>query len=409
MTSSLADLESLDAAMRRGNAEAEATKAIGDARSRLVLGVKGKEAACAFFAATSLKLKPVVEWDCPTMATDGRRLLYNPEYVLSLTPPQLMADVCHETMHNVLGHHTRRAGRDLGRWNTACDLAIGPILDDAGFDQVPGSLMPGEDSFADLPRDQSAEWYHEHLPQDGGNGRGRPGNGPGEVIDATDANGNADQAAADASAADWRIAAETARRVGQQRGELPGSITAAVVTVLKPRVDWQSELRDFLTVVGRNDFSWARPSRRSIACGVYLPHMRSEELGPLVILADASGSISDAEYAQCMGEVGAVIELQPAAVHIVFHTSQVQGEPLSWEPMDPPPPMVRRGYGGTDHIPAFERIEAEGWEPAAVVALTDLETRFPKPPPYPVLWVVPPGRTMHAVPFGRAISMGAAK
>jgi predicted metal-dependent peptidase len=42
------------------------------------------------------------------MATDGRRILFNPEFVHSLQPEELEAVLAHEVLHCALGHHPRR-------------------------------------------------------------------------------------------------------------------------------------------------------------------------------------------------------------------------------------------------------------------------------------------------------------
>ena len=52
------------------------------ARVKLILG---RDADSAFFATLALRLKLAVNWDVPTLATDGRLLAYNPEFVVGLT------------------------------------------------------------------------------------------------------------------------------------------------------------------------------------------------------------------------------------------------------------------------------------------------------------------------------------
>src|SRR5215472_1788128 len=68
-----------------------------------------------------------------TMATDGRSLFYNPEFVDTLNAAELAGVLAHEVLHPALQHHTRRGDRDQPRWNIACDYAINPILIDAGL------------------------------------------------------------------------------------------------------------------------------------------------------------------------------------------------------------------------------------------------------------------------------------
>ena len=80
-----------------------------------------------FFGTLCVRLKPV-PGPVSTMATNGRVIMYNPEFVERLTAAELEAVVAHETLHCALGHHCRRGERDPELWNEAADLAINPIL-----------------------------------------------------------------------------------------------------------------------------------------------------------------------------------------------------------------------------------------------------------------------------------------
>ena len=137
-------------------AEEEAAKRLATARAKLILG---RDAKSAFFATLALRLTPEVDWSCETMATDGTRLSYHPEFVTGLSPDELLGVLVHEVLHNALAHPFRRGCRDGATWNVACDLAVNPLLLDAGF-VLPGSrLMPGEGRYGHLPVGQTADEY----------------------------------------------------------------------------------------------------------------------------------------------------------------------------------------------------------------------------------------------------------
>lgn len=85
-----------------------------------------------FFGALFLRLK-LVPGSVPTMATDGRCIVYSPAFVDGLQPAELEAVFAHETMHCPLGHHCRRRERDLRLWNEAADFAVNTILVNNGF------------------------------------------------------------------------------------------------------------------------------------------------------------------------------------------------------------------------------------------------------------------------------------
>jgi len=111
-----------------------------------------------FFGTLCLRLK-LVPGGVPTMATDGRRIVYDPSFVDSLKPAELEAVLAHEVLHCALGHHCRRGQRDPQLWNQAADLAINPILIGNGFTLPDGALV--DPAFHNL----SAEEIYARLGQ----------------------------------------------------------------------------------------------------------------------------------------------------------------------------------------------------------------------------------------------------
>lgn len=71
-----------------------------------------------------------------TAATDGRRLVLNPDFFCKLSEDQRIGLLAHETSHPALGHPFRRGGREADLWNQAADHAINLMLIDTGF-QLP--------------------------------------------------------------------------------------------------------------------------------------------------------------------------------------------------------------------------------------------------------------------------------
>ena len=268
----------LEQVAARQSAEEQATRALAGARARLILG---RDSKSAFFATLVLRLQPRPDWDVPTIATDGRLLEYNPEFVTGLAPDELVGVLAHEVMHCALAHPVRRGGRDPMLWNIACDLAINPLLRDAGVVLPAGRLMPGEGKFRDLPTGKSAEEYYVTLmkgdddPSDGdGSASADPG-GCGQVVDPD----QGDPATTQSVEAEWKVAVVQAQQAASGRGPLPAGLGRTVEEVIHPPADWRSVLREFVATHAKNDYSWSRPNRRFIAQGLYLPGLHSEELG----------------------------------------------------------------------------------------------------------------------------------
>jgi hypothetical protein len=67
------------------------------------------------------------------MASDGVSLFFNLDFVATLSATELAGVLAREVMHPALQHHTRRGDRNPRRWNMAYDLAINPMLVNAGL------------------------------------------------------------------------------------------------------------------------------------------------------------------------------------------------------------------------------------------------------------------------------------
>jgi predicted metal-dependent peptidase len=390
-------LDTLDGVVDRIAADKraqEAAQAVEDCRFR---AVGERSAARAFFTSLALGLEPQVsppgDEQTETAATDAKRIVFNPEWVLGLTPEERYGVVIgHEPMHCAMEHFARMLGmEDAQTAQIAADLEINPICRDAGFTLPPGALFPGEGEYANLPLGKTMEEYYALLQHDkdkqqpeqgqGGDGLGQqdPG-GCGGVMPAPD------KASAEQAANSWKGKVASAAQSASKRGDLPGELQRWIDRVLKPRVDPWEILRDYMTRAAKTEQSWARVNRRHLARGLYLPSRYGEELGDVVLLVDTSGSMDDEQIARIAGFLEEVLAANPGRLTVIYHDYRVQGV-ASWTPDDGPLELHPVGGGGTSHVPAFQEIANRMLEPSVILAATDLETRFPDDPGIPTIWV----------------------
>lgn len=402
-----------------------------------------------FFGTLCLRLKLVPTRSFPTMATDGRWLVYNPAFIEKLTPGELEGVLAHEVMHCALAHHCRRGERDAQLWNQAADYAVNPILVGNGMTLPKDALI--DPAFADL----SAEEIYASLlkrrqdssrpqlagqssAQPTGGGRGvsgpertpqrtsqetqstqqppqtqtelpessdqhlpaRPG-GFGEVLDAV---GEDDQPASQAELSrqmqEWAINAEQALRSAKGCGREPGGIERSLEQARQSAQDWRAILRDFVAATSPSDYRWAPPNRRFLSSGLYLPSVERRGVGEIVVVVDTSGSIGSKELEQFAGEINAIInEAEPELIRVIYCDAAVEAveefgpsEPIKLSP---------KGGGGTDFVPPFQWVEENGIEPKCLIYLTDLCcSSFPVAPDYPVLWVTDSHKM---APFGETL------
>lgn len=371
-----------------------------------------------FFATLALRLKLTPMPGIGTAFVDGVTLVYDPEWVNGLSQDQRKGLLAHEAMHCALAHHARSHGRDHDTWNVACDHAIDPLLVEAGFQLPSGAHIAAE--FKGQAAEQiyttliqrkqqddqgqgtgtgqgKSQGQGGEMPQQGGgtgqqhsdpggNGGVEPYPGDGDGQDGNPQTGQASPAEMERQAAEWKMALASAAQVAKARGQLPASLASLIEAELQPKADWRALLRAFFARNLPSDFAMIPPNRRFVHMGLYLPSIRRESMGPVVVAIDTSGSIGDAELAQFGGEMGSILEdCQPERVHAVYCDARVNHV----DEMEPGQPfqMRRVGGGGTDFRPVFDWVEAEGITPAALVYLTDLHGPAPqREPGYPVLW-----------------------
>ena len=103
------------------------------------------------------------------------------------------------------------------------------------------------------------------------------------------------------------------------------------------------------------------------------------------MLVDTSMSIEDEQLAMMAGFLEGVLAAHPGKLTIIYHTTNVYSV-VEWAPEDGPLKLTKEQSGGTSHVPAFQEIENRGIDPAVILVMTDLETRFPEDPGIPTIW-----------------------
>lgn len=343
------------------------------------------------------------------MATDGTYLFYNPEFVTSMAEPFLVFVMAHEVLHCALGHPWRRHGRDDELWQQACDYAVNLVLNDAGFALLPNVLLSNK--YRDLSADQIyALLQHEQqeqkntIPQEV---KQHAAAEVGKVLDAPSGIGSGVDSEQDPynTEMDWRYASEQALRVAQKAGKVPAALQAVMEgQVREGRTDWVAVLREFVQRASPQNYSWTRPNRRTQATGVRTPGFTRDELGLIAIAVDTSRSVSEEMFREFLAEVGSLLaEAKPVRIILLQCDADVS-DVREYQPGDVVS-LERKGGGGTRFQPVFDRLEADGETPVALLYFTDLDScDVPLEPEYPVLWVTPTWITEQG-PFGMTVRM----
>ena len=350
-----------------------------------------------FIGSVALNMPMTLSEEVPTAATNGKRVLYNPEFIEPLTDEELKFLVAHECLHPMLEHNYRRGARDPKKWNKAADYVINQLLTDEGIGKfIEGGCL---DQTIYNNGGGTSDGIYTILPdsEDGDGDGGGPG-GPGNDLE----DGEGGQAEQAQEAAEWKIKVAQAAQAAKMMDKLSANMARLVDEVLRPKVDWRVVLQRFVQKAKNDQRTFARPNRRFLTQGLYMPSTSGEVLGELVFAVDMSGSIGDDEKNQYAAECQQVFEDgKPSKIHFIFFSHEVCSHDTIERDGDFE--FNPRGGGGTAFSPVFEYIEEQGVDPAGIVFLTDLCCNdFGNAPSCPVLWVTT--GEMEA-PFGEVVGM----
>jgi len=372
-----------------------------------------------FLGVLVLRLPLVVadpNW-CKTTATDTRTLFYNEAYIKALSADETQFVLAHEALHCALSHFTRRGHRNKHRWDLACDFAINPLLLAEGLKPTPDALvldrfegMTAEEIYPCLDEFEDSESEDQHLYDDSESegGQGGEANGDSGIPQENcrgDGAGHPQSMSRDemeALSTQWRQRMAGAAQQALQAGKLGGAMARMVDHLLQPQLPWRMLLARFVTAIGRDDYSYSRPSRREGSA--ILPSLRSHAINVCVFL-DISGSVSDEEMQEFLSEVDALKGQVNAKV--TLHACDAELAPggpwvfESWEELELPQDLS--GGGGTSFIPPFEWLEKQDMQPDLVLYFTDAQGEFPKRESViPVVWLV---KGKSPLPWGERIQL----
>ena len=318
-----------------------------------------------------------IDDEVQTAYTNGRDDKFGRTFVEKLTDAELRFLVLHETYHKLYKHLTTWRNlwdEDSKLANMACDYVINQkIADDCadGFATMPeGGLL--DERF----RDMTAAQVFKILRDEGDESEDSDGGGDGDG--GMDEHGweDAKEMTAEESQTLEREIDEAIRQGALAAGKIKGASTRDVDALLQPQVNWREVLRDFVSsTCSGNDYStWARPNRRFVSSGVYLPSGISETVDDLVIAIDTSGSIGTRELTQFLTEVRGVAETaKPNRVRILYWGSRVAGDEVydQSEVANITKSTRPLGGGGTDPQCVIDYMAEKQIKPQAVVVLTD--------------------------------------
>jgi predicted metal-dependent peptidase len=359
------------------------------ARERLVTARIGLLLRHSFFGnlATRLTLINADEW-CATAATDGQKFYYNSRFIMMLKTKEVEFLVAHEVLHVVYDHMGRRGDRDPQIWNIADDYCVNADLKRHKIGQFITTVpclyeqkydgKSAEEVYDDLMKnvkkismdDLIDQLLDDHLDSEDGDGEGDDQDGTGNK------KGKGRPQLSDEEKE--RIRQEVKQAIinassTAEAGSLPAGVERLIRQATDPVMPWRELIQTNLTSAIRTDYSWMRPSRRGWHMDAIMPGMTPGEEIDVVVAIDMSGSISDKQAQQFLGEIGGMMDsFDGYKVHVFcFDTEVYNPQDFNSENMDGIDTYEPMGGGGTDFDAIFEYLKKVGNVPKRLICFTD--------------------------------------
>ncbi len=340
-------------------------------------------------------------------ASNGKRFLYNPDFITSRSIDELMFILTNCVMHHVLAHQQRRLNRRGSLWQLATDFAINNLLAQNGMTIPPGAnyntefdKMYAEEIYDILKEEYFGELDHGFDDTNNQSSASAAGSDTDEALQ--QALGNPERIGDELDAqteSEWQYASSLAQESAQRKSAMPSGLERLAKKVKAADIDWRFELYNAVNRHMRNNYAFMPPNKKHIYRGIALPSLTSDTLS-LCVAIDTSGSIDETLLGAFIEEFKTIMTNFPAVqIELIIADAKVHGHYTfqGGEKMDFP----IKGGGGTDYRPVFDYIEAELPMTTMLLYFTDGDGWFPRiPPAYEVLWAL---SRSAKVPFGRGL------
>ncbi len=354
-----------------------------------------------YFGMLASRLKHESSLTVTAYASNGKRFLYNPEFIARRNIDEIMFILTNCVMHHVLSHQQRRLGRLGSLWQLATDYAINTILHENGL------AIPQGANYSKEYKNMYAEEIYEILKTEHFS----------DIADAYDEQNAQPHTTEDANAfsslehideeldpdteSGWNYAESVTQELAQRKSVTPSGLNRLAQKTKLNDVDWRFELYNAINRHMRNNYSFMPPNKKHIHRGFVLPSLTSDTLS-LCVAVDTSGSINDALLGAFMEEFKTIMQNFPAVqIELIIADAKVHAHYTfrGGEKMD----FLLKGGGGTDYRPVFDYISSHLPLNTMLLYFTDGDGMFPKfPPNYEVLWAL---SRKAKVPFGRPLHL----
>lgn len=310
---------------------------------------------------------------------------YYPEFINECSEKELTGILAHEVGHVAFLHLDRLKDfkgdeKSAQLWNISADMIINRILQLDGFELKSGCILPESDDSCDFlgcrieniskkPVEVIYSELVKHFPPEK-----TPENSGFDNHKYTD-DENAEKNGvenAESNSEKWnRILTESGTHA-KQRGKLSASIGRLIGDLINPKISWRDKLYKYITRDIPSDYTYSKPSKKSIASGFYLPSSKKENLD-VVVGVDVSGSISQREYDAFITElIGISKSFNSIKLRLLTWDTRIQND---YEFVNGSIEKIKEidlwGGGGTDVNCLLEKVENDYPSTKLLIVFTD--------------------------------------
>ena len=374
-----------------------------------------KEPYYGFFL---IMLNKVWRKDLPTAGVSKNginfQLAINEDFWTSLSEMHQMGLLKHELLHIAFGHLTSfKSFKNKRLANVAMDMEINQYIDE---DWLPeGGIDINDYEDLNLERKAGCRYYYDKLNQfqEEKDKNGTCGNEDMDRLLDQVANGEGPDHSTweefeDLSEAEkkliekqlQKVLADAKEQTIKKRGNIPGEIEGVIVIeeIVAPKFDWRGYIRRF-TGVSTKVFTKKirRKENRRFSDN---PGLKIKMKQHMLLAIDTSGSVSDSELQEFMGEIHHIYKVGVDVTVIQCDTSIKSIEPYKGKHE-----INVAGRGGTEFDPVLDYYNANQKKYTSLVYFTDGECYTSVVPKGNVLWVLSERSSMNESLPGKVIKL----
>lgn len=318
-----------------------------------------------FTASLCSQLETVLDTTVAYGATDGKKLLINPDSFLTLSKDEQVFLLAHETLHCAYLHMCRLNDKDPYWFNVACDYVINLELVLQGFSMIQGGFIDSQYS------NMSAEEVYDLL----------------DKTNPPDLEQDLIYGASQEEILPKIISSAQQAQQSKDYGSIPDSVQRLLQQLHKPKINWRVVLQRFMVDTTKSDYTWTRPNKKLLSQGFYLPSLNQRSLTQISIAIDVSVSISNEMFETFVSEVANIFKTFPIQKLeiILFNTQVILTKTV--KSIKELKDIDFMGYGGTDVTDTLKQFSQS--QSKALLVITDgfFDTNLVNPKK-PILWLI---------------------